>query len=87
MGQTTKQLKNRLNHHQSNILNKKCIHIAEHFNLPDHSILDLKVQPIDRANNTKQIYTELLRLESFWIKQLQTTVPVGLNVSPGVTNA
>ena len=87
VGHTTKQLNTRINHHRSNILNKKPIYVAQHFNLPNHSILDLKVQPIDKATDMIQPYTELLRLEAFWIKTLCTKVPEGLNVSPGVTSA
>ena len=83
VGYTTKQLNTRINHHRSNILNKQPILIAQHFNLPDHSLTDLQVQPIDKPTESNNTITELYRLEHFWIKTLHTTVPVGLNVSPG----
>ena len=71
--------------HRSNIFNKKPIYIARHFNLPDHSIRDLKVQPIDQATDNNPT-RDLCRLEAFWIKTLGTLTPHGLNVSPGLTN-
>ena len=79
VGHTTNQLNTRINHHRSNILNKKSIYISQHFNRPDHSISNLKVQPIDKGDTLQ----ELLKLETFWIKTLRTRVPNGLNISPG----
>ena len=84
VGLTTKQLNTRINHHRSNIANKKSTYIAQHFNLPDHSITDLKVQPIDQATGNTNTITELYRLEAYWIKTLRTRTPEGLNVSPGI---
>jgi hypothetical protein len=86
VGQTTKQLNTRMNHHRSNIMNKKSTYIAKHFNLPGHSIADLKVQPIDQATDPANTMPELYRLEAFWIKTLRTRTPEGLNVSPGILN-
>ena len=82
VGQTTKQLNTRINHHRSDIRNKKSTYIAKHFNLPNHSLAD-PVQPIDKATDTNNTITELYRLEAFWIKTLRTNIPKGLNVSPG----
>ena len=85
VGYTTKQLNTRINHHRSNILNKRPIYISQHFNRPDHAISDLKVQPIDKATNVENT-KELHQLEKFWIKTLHTLIPHGLNVSPGVAD-
>ena len=85
VGQTSNQLNTRINQHRSNIFNKKSTYIAKHFNLPDHSILDLKVQPTDKATSSNP-GRDLYRLETFWIKTLGTLTPHGLNVSPGLTN-
>ena len=52
IGCTTKQLNVRINHHRSCINNKKPTFIHKHFNLPDHSITNLKVQPIDTTHQT-----------------------------------
>ena len=83
VGQTSNQLNTRINQHRTSILNKKSILIAKHFNLPGHSILDLKVQPIDQATSKKPS-EELHHLETFWIKTLRTLTPHGLNVHPGI---
>ena len=86
VGYTTKQLNTRINHHRSNILNKRPIYISKHFNLPDHSLSDLRVQPIDKATETDNPTKELHQLEHFWIKTLRTVVPEGLNVRPGTVD-
>lgn len=85
VGNTSKQLNTRINHHRSNILNKRSTYIAQHFNLPDHSLSDLRVKPIDKVTETENSTKELLCLENFWITTLRTIIPDGLNVSPGVT--
>lgn len=84
VGYTTKQLNTRINHHRSNILNKWPIYISQHFNLPDHSLSDLNVQPIDKATETDNTTEELHKLEHFWIKTLHTLAPEGLNISSGM---
>ena len=82
VGLTTSKLSVRINHHRSNIINKKPIYISQHFNFCDHSLQDLTVQPIDKAQ-TSPPYLELVKLERYWIKALGTLQPAGLNVSPG----
>ena len=82
VGYTTKELRTRINHHRSNIRTNQQIYISKHFNLQNHTIADMIVQPIDQANNT----TELHKLEQFWINTLHTLVPFGLNVSPGISS-
>ena len=80
VGQTSQQLNTRINHHRSSIFNKSGTYISNHFNFPDHTIQNLKVQAIDQAN-TRQ---ELNNLEKFWIQTLDTVQPFGLNVSRGI---
>ena len=77
IGCTTAQLKVRINQHRSSINNKKGMYIHKHFNLPDHKLTDLKVQPIDTLNQTN--FSELQDLEQFWICTLRTMNPYGLN--------
>ena len=77
-GQSTQKLKTRMNHHRSNIFCKVKTYIARHFNFPDHSIKDLKVQCIDTTDS----FPELLHLESYWRTTLKTLHPHGLNVLP-----
>jgi len=82
VGCTTQQLNTRINHHRSNIYNKRQIYISKHFNLPNHTIMDMQVQPIDQVTPSSSGYKELHHLEQFWIKTLHTLIPHGLNVCP-----
>ena len=79
VGLTTQQLNIRINHHRTNILNKKRIYISGHFNFADHNINDLSVQAIDTIDS----FQELQKLEQYWIKTLNTIQPLGLNVKEG----
>ena len=83
IGCTTTQLNTRVNHHRTCIKNKKTTYIHKHFNLPDHSITHLKIQPIDRPTSTKNSLQYLYNLERFWIGKLCTLHPYRLNSSPG----
>lgn len=75
VGYTQTRLKDRLNRHQSNIRNNKTIHICIHFNFPDHKLSNLSVQIIDTADTLQ----ELRKREQFWILELRTYTPKGLN--------
>ena len=81
VGMTTKQLNVRMNHHRTNIFNKRNTFLHKHFNLPDHSIKNLTVQAIDKAESESESYNHLEKLEKYWIKVLKTFQPIGLNVS------
>ena len=84
VGCTTRQLNIRTNHHRTSIRNQLPIHAANHFNQPNHFInLHLKVQPIDCVQSKENNNEELYRLERYWIQQLRTLTPHGLNVSRG----
>ena len=78
VGLTTQKLNTRINHHRSNIFSKVKTYIAQHFNFQDHSIDNLRVQCIDTATT----YSELKKLEHYWIANLRTQAPLGLNVTP-----
>ena len=80
VGLTTTQLNTRINHHRSNILRNRTIYLCIHFNFPDHSLKNLSVQVIDKAQSLR----ELQELEKYWIYSLKTLQPKGLNCSPGV---
>ena len=77
------KLNTRINHHRSNIFNKRPIYLCVHFNLPDHHIQDLSVQPIDTIDDQTQPLEELRKLEHYWIRTLKTLKPDGLNLSTG----
>lgn len=84
VGLTTKQLNIRINHHRTNIINKKPIYMCVHFNFPDHSLDNLSVQAIDKPpDNSQNMVQELKKLERHWITTLKTKQPLGLNVSAG----
>lgn len=86
VGLTTKQLNVRINHHRTNIINKKQIYLCVHFNFPDHSIQDISVQAIDTiSHNTPNPLQDLQKLEKYWIHTLKTIQPLGLNVSTGTS--
>ena len=78
IGCTTSALRVRINQHRSSIITKQRTFIHKHFNLPDHSITHLKVQPIDTLCSQKTI-EHLHSLERFWINTLRTLAPFGLN--------
>ena len=68
---------NRVIHHRSSISRKMQSYIHKHFALPDHDLSNLKVQPIDTAEDARDLHN----LEKHWISSLSTLVPFGLNVS------
>ena len=76
VGATMRTLKNRMNQHRSSIKRKQDRYISKHFNLPNHTVNNLRVQVIDTANNIE----DLQKKEQFWIKTLNTIQPIGLNV-------
>ena len=77
VGCTSAQLKVRINQHRSCINNKKGSYIHKHFNLPDHKLTDLRVQPIDTPTGSSA--SVLQDLEQFWISTLRTMNPYRLN--------
>ena len=85
VGMTTKQLNTRIHHHRWNILQNRTSGIGLHFNFPNHNIDNLSVQVIDMVpQNSPNSLQKLQSLEHYWISQLKTLIPRGLNVSPGV---
>ena len=59
VGCTTKQLNTRINHHRSCINNHRTTFIHKHFNLPDHSITHLQVQPISTPLPTPETINKI----------------------------
>lgn len=74
VGKTTKPLRERINHHRTNINRNKKIYVCVHFNFPDHQLSNLTVQVIDSSPPN-----QLSRLEQYWIQTLETVKPKGLN--------
>ena len=86
IGCTSQQLNTRINHHRTSIQNRKPSYIHKHFNLPDHSISNLKVQPIDKPTKQNMSLKDLHNLEQYWINTLRTLTPYGLNSNSGTCN-
>ncbi|XP_078584852.1 uncharacterized protein LOC144867010 [Branchiostoma floridae x Branchiostoma japonicum] len=82
VGETKQTLANRLNGHRSSINTKKDTPVSAHFNLTDHNIADLEVLGIEKLRYTGHEDTtrqRRLQRESYWIHQLRTLHPEGLN--------
>ena len=79
VGETKNSLRMRMTQHRSAIKTKKVEQpVANHFNLPHHSITNLRVIAIDQND----AWTDKTRKakENFWELNLKTTVPFGLNI-------
>lgn len=80
IGQTGRQLKQRLTDHRSNINLQKNTPISIHFNSPLHSLKDLNIIPIELL--TSNDIQKRLEAEKSWINKLFTKYPNGLNYYP-----
>ena len=79
VGESKNSLRMRMTQHRSAIKTKKVEQpVANHFNLPHHSITNLRVIAIDQND----AWTDKTRKakENFWELNLKTTVPFGLNI-------
>ena len=79
VGETSRQLKDRLNDHRSAIKRKSKTAISIHFNDVFHNADHLTIMPIEFVNGS-QCYRQ--NREQFWIKELNTVYPFGLNNYP-----
>ena len=84
VGETKRKVSERLSGHRSSIKKHANTFIAKHFNLPGHSIDDIRIQPIEhitqRPGETEQDVTiRRLDRERFWMLELATVYPYGLN--------
>jgi hypothetical protein len=72
-------LKKRFYQHYQDIRTNKGTLVTRHFNLPGHTIKDMKVMPIDLAHCAPADHARRLTREAFWMTKLRTTYPLGLN--------
>ena len=80
IGETKNALRFRFNNHKSSIRLKNMSQpVSAHFNQPGHTISHLFITGIDYWHE----WTESTRKskESFWIAQMQTKSPMGLNLA------
>lgn len=86
VGETKRRLRTRANEHfTKNISKDACSPLAIAFkkNLKGlHPLLNIIIQPIDQGNNKKDI----IKKEEFWIRELRTLYPYGLNIRMGFRN-
>ncbi len=75
VGQTGRQLKDRIYKHLNAIHNHNTTSTGEHFNIHHHS--EMKVQAIEKVTPNHPQYR--LEREDFWIKKMNTKTPKGLN--------
>ena len=83
VGKTKRELKIRISEHKSNIRNKDVKSpVARHFNAVGHEVCSLRfqgieaIQPLKRGGDRNKF---LLQREAWWIHNLQTEHPKGLN--------
>lgn len=76
VGQTSKTLRERFAAHKSAILHKRHTTISEHFNLPNHSLINLSIIAIEQSKDSE---AQRLRRERHWQNTLRTWQPAGMN--------
>ena len=76
IGQTQRTLKERFAEHKTSVRTKTKNSIGDHFNLPGHSVTNMKILALEKIKQQgKQI---IEKRESFWINQLEAEFK-GLN--------
>ena len=80
VGLTTQKIRDRIGQHIRHIKkNDLTTYLVRHFNNSDHDISDIRVSIIDYVGHNTQGSHELLELENYWIRTLNTAYPFGLN--------
>ena len=82
-GKTEQSLRSRVNGHRDSIRRSKKL-IGQHFSTKDHSEKDFSIQIIDKlyaqqGENDKDFENRLLIREKYWMLELGTVYPYGLN--------
>ena len=86
VGQTKRKVSEPLSGHRSSIKKHANTFIARHFNLPGHTMDDIRIQPIEHiTQNPRETENDVtirrLDRERFWMLELGTMYPYGLNDS------
>lgn len=82
VGSTCNSFKVRFRNHKSAMINNKnTCEVAIHFNQAAHSMSDFKFTCIEQIlnHNNSDINSKLLTREAYWMTQLRTLQPYGLN--------
>ena len=84
VGETKRKVSERLSGHRSSIRKHANTFIARHFNLPGHTVDDIRIQPIEHITQSpgeteQDVTIRRLDRERFWMLELGTMYPYGLN--------
>ena len=83
VGETGQQLKRRMSNHRNRIKSLQPQPIYKHFNSDGHSLGDLTIQPIEEVvfepGDEMSLHSKRLSRENFWMRELKTIQPYGLN--------
>ena len=82
VGESQLSLRTRGANHLSSVRCKRPFPVAEHFNLPNHSLKDISIVPIEQIKiktSDPRCKTIRKQREQFWIYELKTFSPHGLN--------
>ena len=77
-GECSTPLKIRMANHRYSIRKGLDLPVAKHFNRPKHTLNDMKVMPIEKIKNDDK--NKRKQREAFWIYELRTLSPEGVNV-------
>ena len=78
VGETGRNIRDRLNNHKSDIKNKKPTPVAVHFNQQGHSVFCLKITPVLIIENVFERKKKEIELQ----KLFRSHYPLGLNFTP-----
>ena len=80
VGSTSNQFKVRFRNHKSDMLQGKSrCELAIHFKTNNHSLQDIEFKVIEQITKTSQVESILTKREGYWLAQLQSIHPLGLN--------
>ena len=83
VGETSQALKRRMNNHRASIRSLQPQFLYKHFNSNGHSADDVEIQPIEKivsgSDDNASIHARRLEREDFWMRELKTIYPYGLN--------
>ena len=84
IGETKRKVSERLSGHRSSFRKHANTFIARHFNLPAHTVDDIRIQPIEHITQSpgeteQDVSIRRLDRERFWMLELGTMYPYGLN--------
>ena len=80
IGETGNSLRDRFNQHKSDIAHYKNTPVANHFNLPQHSLLDLTLAPLEQIQHSENEDNTRKIREQNWIEKTNSLQPFGLNL-------